>query len=77
MIDWWSDTDDAITECLRAAGPMSPEDLARRTGLSVGEISAFLAMLVRENRIRIRIVELTPEEASRVVTRRQMPVSMP
>ncbi len=76
MIDWWSDTDHAITGCLRDAGPMSPEDLARRTGLSVGEISVFLAMLVREDRVRIRTVELTPEEESRV-TRRQMPVSMP
>ena len=76
MIDWWSETDDAIIECLRDTGPMSPEDLARRIGLSLGETSAFLAMLVREDRVRIRIVELTAEEESRM-TRRQMPVSMP
>ena len=76
MIDWWSDTDDAIVECLRAVGPMSPQDLALRTGLSIGETSAFLAMLVRENRVRVRLVELTPEEAGEV-TRGQAPVSMP
>jgi DNA-binding Lrp family transcriptional regulator len=62
MIDWWSETDHAILECLLAAGPMSPEDLSRRIGLSPGETSAFVAMLVREGRIRIRLVELTQEE---------------
>ena len=75
MIDWWKETDDAIIECLRASGPMSPEEIARRTGCSVGDVSAFLAMLVREERVRIRLVELTPEEASRP-SRRQLPASM-
>ncbi len=66
MIDWWSETDHAIVECLRASGPMSPEDLSHRTGLSLGEITAFLAMLVREGRIRVRVVELTQEEGNRL-----------
>ena len=66
MIDWWSETDHAILECLLATGPMSPEDLAHRTGLSVGEITAFLAMLVREGRVRVRMVELTQEEGHRL-----------
>jgi hypothetical protein len=64
MIDWWSETDEAIVGCLRATGPMSPEELACRIGLSVGEIGAFLAMLMREGRVHVRIVELTPEEES-------------
>jgi len=66
MIDWWSETDHDIVECLRASGPMSPEDLSHRTGLSLGEITAFLAMLVREGRIRVRVVELTQEEGNRL-----------
>ena len=65
MIDWWAETDHDIVECLRARGPMSPEELSCRIGLSVGEITAFLAMLVREERIRIRLVELSPEEENR------------
>jgi predicted transcriptional regulator len=76
MIDWWSETDHAIVECLRAAGPMSPEELARRIGLSVGEVTAFLTMLARENRVRIQIVELTPEEECRP-SRRQTPATIP
>ena len=66
MIDWWTETDDAIVECLRILGPTSPEELARRVGLSVGDVSAFLALLVREDRVRIRSVDLTAEEKSRL-----------
>ncbi len=62
MIDWWRETDHAILDCLLATGPMSPEDLSRRIGLSAGETSAFVAMLVREGRLRIRLVELVEEE---------------
>ncbi len=76
MIDWWDETDHAIIACLWASGPLSPEDLSRRTGLSAGEIRAFLTMLVSEERVRIRIVELTPEEESRL-NRRQGPALMP
>ena len=66
MIDGWSETDHAILECLRETGPMSPDDLSHRTGLSVGEITAFLAMLVREGRVRVRMVELAQEEGTRL-----------
>jgi len=74
MIDWWTETDDAIVECLRVLGPTSPEELARRIGLSVGDVSAFLAMLVREDRVRIRSVDLTPDESSRLSLQRALAV---
>jgi DNA-binding Lrp family transcriptional regulator len=65
MIDWWSETDHAILRCLGTGGPMSPEELSRRVGLSAGELAVFLAMLVREGRIRIRSVDLGEEEVHR------------
>ena len=74
MIDWWSETDDAIVECLRASGPMSQEDLARRVGLSLGETGAFLAMLMREGRVRVRIVEL---DANQERPRKERPCRPP
>ena len=37
---------------------MSPLDLGHRLGISEGEASAFLTMLVREGKLRIREVEL-------------------
>jgi len=64
MIDWWSETDQAILQCLGTMGPMSPEELSRRVGLSAGELTVFLAMLVRERRVRIRSVDLGEEEVN-------------
>jgi predicted ArsR family transcriptional regulator len=58
MIDWWQETDTAILECLRRHGAMSPAALGRHLGMSEGEATAFLAMLVREGKVAIRLVEL-------------------
>ena len=66
MIDWWSETEHAVVECLASAGPMSPEDLARRLGLSEGETIAFLCMLVREQKIAMQLVGLTAAPSSRL-----------
>ena len=67
MIDWWKETDTAILECLRRHGAMSPAALGRHLGMSEGEATAFLAMLVREGKVSIRLVELTTvsQEAAR------------
>ena len=58
MFDWWSETEHAIVECLGSNGPMSPEDLALRLGISEGEATAFLCMLAREKKLLIRLVGL-------------------
>jgi hypothetical protein len=65
MIDWWSETEHAVVECLAGAGPMSPQDLARRLGRSEGETIAFLCMLVREQKVAIQLVGLTAAPSSR------------
>ena len=56
MIDWWSETEHAIVARLGSDGPMSPEDLAQRVGISEGETTAFLCMLAREKKVMIRLV---------------------
>ncbi len=58
MDDWWAEVDGAILESLAIHGAMSPGDLARRLGISEGEATAFLAMLVREGKVRMCMVEL-------------------
>jgi predicted ArsR family transcriptional regulator len=65
MIDWWSETEHAVVECLASAGPMSPQDLARRLGLSEGETVAFLCMLVREQKVAMQVVGLTAVPSGR------------
>lgn len=65
MVDWWSETERAVVECLGSAGPMSPQDLAHRVGISEGEAIAFLCMLAREKKVAIRLVGLPDVHASR------------
>ena len=67
MIDWWSETEHAVIESLADAGPMSPQDLARRLRLTEGEIVAFLCMLAREKKVAIQLVSL--EEPARRLAR--------
>ena len=59
MIDWWSETEQAVVQCLSSAGPMSPQDLAHRVGISEGEAISFLCMLVCEKKVAIQLVGLT------------------
>jgi hypothetical protein len=65
MLDWWSETESAILGSLGSAGPMSPEDVARRIGISESETTAFLCMLARENKISIRLVAVKEAPADR------------
>jgi hypothetical protein len=58
MVDWWTETEHAIVENLGSNGAMSPEDLAQQLGISEGETIAFLCMLAREKKLRIRLVDL-------------------
>ncbi len=58
MIDWWIEVDGAILDCLAQSGAMSLADLARRVGLSEGEATHCISLLLREGRVRIRAVEL-------------------
>ena len=61
MVDWWSETEHDIVECLRRDGALSPAELGRRVGVSETEAAMFLCMLAREGKIRIRLVESVDE----------------
>jgi hypothetical protein len=67
MVDWWSETEHAIVECLGSAGAISPGELGRRVGISEDEAIAFLCMLARERKVSIRLVGLNDEPASGAV----------
>ena len=65
MVDWWSETEHDIVECLRRDGALSPAELGRRVGVSETEAAMFLYTLAREGKVRIRLVESTDEPQSR------------
>ena len=62
MVDWWSETEHDIVECLRRDGMLSPAELGQRVGVSETEATVFLCMLAREGKIRIRLVESVESE---------------
>jgi len=61
MVDWSSETEHDIVECLRRDGMLSPAELGQRVGVSETEATMFLCMLARDGKIRIRLVESVDE----------------
>jgi DNA-binding Lrp family transcriptional regulator len=64
MEDWWAETDNAILQCLRERGAMSPVELAGRLGLSPGESSALVCLLAAQGKVKVRLVELAEDDAT-------------
>jgi len=56
--NWWGDIDGEILDCLREHGSATVKELSEELGVSEGAVTAFLAMLAREGRVRIVQVEL-------------------
>jgi hypothetical protein len=63
----WTDTDDAILECLRARGAMSPVELAERLGISPGECTTLVCLLATQGRANIALVEVPEEEPEALI----------
>jgi predicted ArsR family transcriptional regulator len=53
---WWASVDSETVQCLTEHGPMSPDELGKRLGMSEDAAASLLAHLVREGRARICLV---------------------
>lgn len=60
MDDWWAEIDDEILATLRANGPMDPEMLGEKLGMSTAAVCSCLSMLAAQKKVCIRSVELPP-----------------
>jgi len=65
MENWWTGIDGGILQRLEINGVMTPREIARDLGISEGEATAFLCMLAREGKVRIRLVEAAGAESRR------------
>jgi DNA-binding Lrp family transcriptional regulator len=63
MDNWWTEIDGDILRRLEVNGAMAPHEIARDLGISEGEATAFLCMLAREGKVRIRLVERAGAES--------------
>jgi DNA-binding Lrp family transcriptional regulator len=61
MVDGWTETDDAILQCLRNSGEMKLEELAREVGLSETEATTFLCLLAGQGKIRLALIQSNQE----------------
>ncbi len=63
--NFWADIDSTILECLRNGGPMSPAEIGRRTKMSEGEATAFLAVLIGEGTVGLQLVGIDEQPTGR------------
>ena len=59
--DWWADLNREVIECVTTAGPTTPAEVGRRLGMSEAGATSLLAMLAREGKVRIALVEVASE----------------
>jgi len=52
MIDWWSELDDEIVNCL-VDRDLTPEELSQKIGMSTAAVTSLLGRLAQEGRITI------------------------
>ncbi len=53
---WWTTVDDETLQCLAEHGPMSPDELGKRLGMSEHAAASLVSHLVREGKARICLV---------------------
>ena len=55
-VDRWWDVDDELLRCLTEHGPMTPDELGKRLGMSETAAVSVVAHLAREGKARICLV---------------------
>jgi DNA-binding Lrp family transcriptional regulator len=60
MDEWWSDMERDILSCLKGHGATPVTEVARRLAVSEDAAASLLALLAREGKVRIRVVEAPP-----------------
>jgi hypothetical protein len=58
MNQWWSDLDEAILGCFTQGRALAPAEIGHKLGISEAGVASLLAMLAREGKVRIALVEL-------------------
>ena len=57
--DWWGAVDAETVRCLSEHGPMSPDELGKRLGMSEEAAASVVSHLVREGKVRMCLVAMT------------------
>ena len=57
MSKFWDEIDEELLDCLAARGRMTPAEIGRRLEISEDAAVSLVAMLAREGKVRIGVVE--------------------
>lgn len=55
--NWWQDVECDVLGCLNGQGPVSVDALAQRLAMPEPAVASLVAMLARDGKLRIRLVE--------------------
>jgi transcription initiation factor IIE alpha subunit len=58
-MDWWSELDDEIVNCLVGHVSLTPDELSQKVGMSTEAVTSLLGRLALEGRITILRVART------------------
>ena len=59
MTDWWAELENELLSCVEEIGLATPAEVGRRLGFSETSAASLLAILVREGKVRMCLVEST------------------
>ncbi|HEY7541110.1 MAG TPA: hypothetical protein VIF11_13265 [Methylomirabilota bacterium] len=57
MTDWWSELEHELLTCVEEIGLATPAEVGRRLGFSETSAASLLAILVREGKVRMCLVQ--------------------
>jgi len=57
MTDWWAELENELLSCVEEIGLATPAEVGRRLGFSETSAASLLAILVREGKVRMCLVQ--------------------
>lgn len=57
MADWWAELENELLSCVEEMGLATPAEVGRRLGFSETSTASLLAILVREGKVRMCLVQ--------------------
>ena len=65
MSDWWAELENELLTCVEEIGLATPAEVGRRLGFSESSAASLLAILVREGKVRMCLVQSASGDVAR------------
>jgi hypothetical protein len=63
MTEWWAELENELLSCVEEIGLATPAEVGRRLGFSETSAASLLAILVREGKVRMCLVQSATQAA--------------